>query len=97
MISKFDFIELFHSISYMKQKGVAIMVFDFSKLDGKITEKYGNRKKFCTAINMKQAALSSRMNNKVPFRPEEIILICSPIVLDIPHTNIGEYFFRLKV
>lgn len=73
------------------------MIFDFSKLDGKITEKYGSRKNFCTAIDMTESVLSSRMNNKVPFRPDEIILICSPIVLDIPHANIGEYFFRLKV
>ena len=73
------------------------MIFDFSKLDGRITEKYGTRKRFCGAINMKESSLSARMNNKIPFRSDEIILISSPTVLDIPHAHIAEHFFRLKV
>ena len=73
------------------------MVYNFSKLDGKITEKYGTRRRFCNAIKMKESTLSARMNNKIPFKPDEIILICSPNVLDINPTEIGELFFKLKV
>lgn len=73
------------------------VAFDFSLLCGRIIEKYGSRAAFGEAIKMSKASVSGRLNNKVAFQPEDILLICSPDVLDIPETEIGKYFFTPKV
>ena len=72
-------------------------MFDFSKLIGRIIEKYGTREAFADAIGMAQSALSARLNNKVPFKPVEMWLISSPDILDIHCCEIGVYFFTPKV
>ena len=74
-----------------------IVIFDFSELKGRIIARYGDYAKFAEAIGMSRAQLSERLNNKRPFKPEEIYLICSPEVLDIPATEIGRYFLTPKV
>lgn len=71
--------------------------FDFSALRGRIIEKYGTFAAFADAINMNRASLSQRIMNDVNFKPDEIILICSPEILNIQSTEIGRYFFSLKV
>ena len=71
-------------------------MFDFSKLCGRIIEKYGTRDAFAEAIGMIPSALSARLNNKVPFKPVEILRITSPEILDIPSSEIGIYFFCRK-
>ena len=73
------------------------IVFDFSELLGRIVIKYGNRSKFAEAVFMSPAQVCDRLNNKVSFKPEDIVLICSPEVLDIPAEEIGRYFFTPKV
>ena len=37
--------------------------FDYSKLKGRIVEKYGSQKKFALSINMNPSTLSTRLNN----------------------------------
>ena len=71
--------------------------FDFSELRGRIIAKYGNCATFAIAAQMSRAQVSERLNGKTAFKPEEIYAICSPEVLDIPGTEIGKYFFTLKV
>ena len=71
--------------------------FDFSALRGRIIEKYGTFAAFAAAINMNRASLSQRIMNDVAFKPDEIILICSPEVLDIPPEEIGKFFYTPKV
>lgn len=73
------------------------LIFDFSELCGRIIARYGNYAKFADAIGMSRAQLSERLNNKRPFKPEEIVFICSPDILNIPDTEIGSYFFTPKV
>lgn len=70
--------------------------FDFSLLRGRIIEKYGSCSALASAIKMPRDALSARLNNRVAFKPDEIFLICSADVLDIPDTEIGRYFLRRK-
>jgi hypothetical protein len=71
--------------------------FDFSELLGRIIARYGNRRKFAQAIGLSDAQLSDRLRNKISFKPDEIILICTPEILDIPDMQIGRYFFTPKV
>lgn len=73
------------------------VIFDFNELRGRIIAKYGDYKTFAEAINLSPAQLSGRLNNKVHFPPDEVILISSPAILDIPTNEIGRYFFSPKV
>jgi hypothetical protein len=71
--------------------------FDFSALRGRIVEKYGTFAAFADAIGMSRASLSQRIMNDVAFKPDEVILICSPKVLDIAPEEIGKFFYTPKV
>lgn len=73
------------------------MVFDFSKLRGRIIEKYGRYDALAAAAGMSQAQLSDRLNNKVSFKPDEVYLLASKDVLDIPSAEISRYFLTPKV
>lgn len=73
------------------------MDFDFSKLQGRIVEKYGTRSAFAAAAGFTESALSNRLNNKIHFDPEEIYNICLPDCLDIAPAEIPTYFFKPKV
>lgn len=73
------------------------MVFDFSKLRGRIIEKYGKYEALAQAVNMSQAQLSDRLNNKVGFKPDEMYLLSSKEILDIPCAEIPRYFLTPKV
>ena len=73
------------------------VIFDFRELCGRIIARYGNYAKFAETIGMSRAQLSERLASKRPFKPEEVYLICSPDVLDIPANEIGRFFYTLKV
>ena len=73
------------------------ILFDFSELKGRIVARYGSFSKFAGAVRMSRAQVSDRINNKVRFQPDDILLICSQDVLDIPAEEIGKYFFTPKV
>ena len=71
------------------------MEFDFSKLLGRIIEKFGTRGAFAAAMGMAESALSNRLSNKTHFDAEEIHLACE--LLGIEPEDIHVYFFTLKV
>lgn len=73
------------------------MAFNFNKLVGRIIERYGTRRAFAAAAGFSETALSARLNNQVPFRPEEIKRICAPELLDIPDHEVTVYFFTPEV
>lgn len=70
------------------------MVFDHSKLCGRITELFGNQAALAEHIGWSPSALSNRINNKIHFDTDEIILLCE--VLNIPDEDIVLYFFTPK-
>lgn len=71
------------------------IVFDFSKLKGRIKEIYGTQSEFAIAMLMNEATLSKKLNNIVEFSPKEIVRAC--ILLCIKLEDIKLYFFTLKV
>jgi len=71
-------------------------MFDFSKLIGRIIEKYGTRAAFAAALGYSEPSLSYRLNNRIPFDIEEIYNICLPEHLDIAAQDIPVYFFTPK-
>lgn len=71
------------------------VTFDYSKLRGRIKERFGTEKIFAEKMGMSQQALSSRLNNKTEFADEEIYT--GQQILDFDVSEIGKYFFTPKV
>ncbi len=71
------------------------MAFDFSKLKGRIIEKYGNQENFAKEYGVSTNTLSRKMNNKTRFSSDDIIKISK--MLEIPANQIDQYFFVKKV
>lgn len=67
------------------------MSFDYSKLDGKITEHFATRGLFAKALGVSERTMSLKMSGKVPWKQPEIVKACS--ILDIEICDIPNYFF----
>lgn len=73
------------------------MAFDYSKLIGRIIEKYGTRSNFAKKYGISMNSLSSKLNNHTRFTADDIIKISSKNFLDIPDMELKDYFFTEKV
>lgn len=71
------------------------MSFDYSKLKGKIIEKYDTQTAFAQAIGVSKNVFSGKMKNKTRFSTDDIVKMAA--LLDIPVCEIGEYFFTQEV
>ena len=71
------------------------MAFDYSKLRGRIVEKYGTQIAFSKAMGVSERTLSLKLNGKIYFSQDEIISISK--LLDIPRDEIQLYFFVQEV
>lgn len=69
------------------------MEFDFSKLRGRIVERFGTCAKFADAMGHSNSWLSARLTNTTAWASNEIHIACKPELLDIPADEIGLYFF----
>lgn len=71
------------------------MAYDYSKLDGKITEVCGTRAKFGELIGLSEKSISDKMTGKVGWKQVQINKACE--VLGLDPSEISDYFFNLKV
>lgn len=71
------------------------MVFDYSKLLGRIREKGFIQAQLAEIAGMTPGTLSQKLNNQAHFKQKEMLMICD--VLDISMYEIGDYFFTLEV
>jgi len=71
------------------------MAMDYSKLRGRIVEKFGSMRAFSTALGTQVQQVSRKINSDVGFTKEDIFRWCE--LLDIQTEEIGIYFFTLKV
>lgn len=67
------------------------MVYDFSKLLGRIKEYGYTQETLAKAIGKDKSTLCSKLKNKGEFKTAEIDAICE--LLDISNNEIGSYFF----
>lgn len=67
--------------------------FNYSKLRGRIIEKYGTLSKFAEKMGVSLVTLSNKMNNVSYFSQDEIYTCC--LLLDI--TDNSSYFFEPNV
>jgi len=70
---------------FMKRK------YDYSKLRGRIIEKFKTLTNFAKAMNMSLPAVTQRLKNLTYFKQDEIEKAC--LILSIDNKHIADYFF----
>ena len=73
------------------------MEFDYSKLLGRITEKFGTQKAFAEALGLSENSMSKKLSGKMSITKDDIIEWSKPELLDINCLDIHLYFFTFKV
>ena len=71
------------------------MAFDYSKLRGRIVEKFDTQGAFAKAIGLSQRSLSLKLQGKLFFRQDEIERAIN--LLCINSKDIDKYFFAQNV
>lgn len=71
--------------------------FDYSRLRGRIVEKYGSLTAFAEATGKKKSNLSVKLSNKVRITTEEMISWSAPDKLDIAPAEYHIFFLTPKV
>lgn len=66
--------------------------FNYSKLRGRIVEKYGTIGGFANAYGKSRVLVSEKLNNISRFNTDNIVDYCK--LLEIPTEEIGAYFFK---
>lgn len=66
-------------------------IFDYSKLRGKIKEKFNTQDNFASALGIGRVSLSQRLNNQIEFNDREILKAIG--LLGLTSDDISEYFF----
>ena len=69
--------------------------FDYSKLSGRIKEKYGSQKAFADALGISETTLSNKMTGIYYFTQQEIEK--SITLLGLERGTVTEYFFTPRV
>ena len=67
----------------------------YAKLLGKIREHFGTNGAFALEMEMDSSTLSAKLNEKSPWKREEIEKACE--LLDIPIEEVYLYFFTKKL
>ena len=70
------------------------MVYDYSKLEGKIIEKFGTRERFAKALGITTKTISEKLNNKTIWKQPEISKAME--LLSISGEDIESYFIKKK-
>ncbi len=68
---------------------------NYDKLKGRIKEVLGTQGRLAEKIKLDETTISNKLNNNTYFSQKEILSIC--LILNIPKTEIPEYFFKEKV
>ncbi len=71
------------------------MSYNYSKLNGRITEKFGTQAEFAKAMKLSERSISLKLNNKVEWKQDEILRASK--LLGFPQIEIPNYFFNLEV
>lgn len=71
------------------------MEFDYSKLKGRIVERFQTQSKFSGAMGISNRSLSLKLNGQRAFTQQEIVK--ATFLLSIDKKEISNYFFTPKV
>jgi hypothetical protein len=75
------------------EEEVKTVQYNYSKLDGKIREKFGTQAVFAKAMKKSPSTISQKLNNQRDWTRAEIVLACE--LLGIPLEEAVSYFFAL--
>ncbi|MBR1476854.1 MAG: DUF739 family protein [Lachnospiraceae bacterium] len=67
------------------------MDFKYSKLRGRIVEKYGGQGEFAKAAGLSETAMSMKLKGKRGFSQKDIVKWCT--LLDVDMKDVGDYFY----
>lgn len=67
------------------------MAYDYSKLRGKIVEKYGSQYNFAKAMNIANSTLTQKMTNKTEWSQHEMTRALK--LLEVDSKEVEKYFF----
>lgn len=68
---------------------------NYSKLAGRIVEKFGTQYNFAMAMKLSERSISLKMNNKVPWKDFEMVKASELLEIDV--SQMHKYFFTPKV
>ena len=71
------------------------MVFNYSKLKGRIVEKYGTQCNFADHYGITRQMMNNKMRGRNGISTKDIIKMSE--MLEIPKEQIGDYFFTPTV
>lgn len=71
------------------------MAYDYSKLRGRIVEKYGSQTKFAKKVNVTRQTINGKLSGRIEFTKNDIMSWSE--LLEIGSDEIGTYFFTLRV
>ena len=86
---------MIHVVQKLELQGGDNVGFDYSKLRGRIVEKFGTQQAFAKALGVSARTLSLKMNNRIPFGQGEIDSAIT--LLDATPQDIKAYFFTKAV
>ena len=69
------------------------MAFDYSKLRGRIKEKFGSEREFAKALGISAPTLSSKLNNTTDWTSDQVLISCE--LLDIEPAEMSIFFYSL--
>ena len=70
-------------------------IFDFSKLKGRIVEKYGSQRQFASAVGVSEQTITSKINGRVAISQDDVVTWSE--LLEIEASDIGAYFFTYRL
>ena len=73
------------------------MEFDYSKLSGRIKEKFGSQLAFAKAMGWSAGKVSYILSGRNPISTQDVFAMCAEDRLDISKPEIPTYFFTLKL
>ena len=71
------------------------MVFDYSRLRGRIIERFGSQREFANHLGVSEQTITSKMTSKTFLGQDDIIAWSE--ALDIEANDIGSFFFAKKL
>lgn len=71
------------------------MIYDYSKLKGKIVEVFTTQIEFARAMGLSERTISLKLSNKIDWKQSEIVRACK--LLRIPKEEMDSYFFKFLV
>lgn len=70
------------------------VLFDYSKLKGRITEKFGTQKAFAKSLGISETTLTTKLSCGTYFSQPLIMKIIG--LLDIDVSDIGKFFYTVS-